>query len=158
VFSEGLGHGSEFVVTLPVRTSSTAQVDETPPTDATASVGRKILVADDNQDAANTLAMLLRLAGHEVRTAHGGEAALTIARTFEPDIALLDIGMPDLNGYEVAKRLRRTDRGKDLKLIALTGWGQDEDKRRAREAGFDHHLTKPVDPQRLDALLAARQT
>jgi DNA-binding response OmpR family regulator len=102
--------------------------------------------------------MLLRLAGHEVRTAHGGEAALTLASTFAPEIALLDIGMPDLNGYEVAKRLRRTDCGADLRLIALTGWGQDEDKRRARDAGFDHHLTKPVDPQQLDALLAPRRT
>jgi DNA-binding response OmpR family regulator len=118
-------------------------------------VCRKILVADDNEDAANTLAMLLRLAGHDVRTAHGGEAALAIARTFEPEVALVDIGMPDLNGYEVAKRLRRTDGGKDLRLIALTGWGQDEDKRRALDAGFDHHLTKPVDPRRLGALLAA---
>jgi CheY-like chemotaxis protein len=156
VFSEGPGRGSEFVVTLPVWSSTTAQPVEpaTPPNAATTTVGRKILVADDNQDAANTLAMLLRLAGHEVRTAHGGEAALSIARTFEPEIALLDIGMPDLNGYEVARRLRSTDRGKDLELIALTGWGQDEDKRRAQEAGFDHHLTKPVDPQRLDALLS----
>ena len=100
--------------------------------------------------------MLLRLAGHDVRTVHGGEAALTVASTFEPEIALLDIGMPDLNGYEVARRLRLTDCGKDLRLIALTGWGQDDDKRRARDAGFDHHLTKPVDPQRLDALLSRR--
>ena len=159
VFSEGPGRGSEFVVTLPVPPSSSAQpVDVAPSAEAgAADLSRKILVADDNQDAANTLAMLLRLAGHEVRTAHGGEAALAIAQTFEPEIALLDIGMPDLNGYEVAMRLRRSGRGKDLRLIALTGWGQDEDKRRAREAGFDHHLTKPVDPQRLEALLAARE-
>ena len=100
--------------------------------------------------------MLLRLAGHDVRTAHGGQAALTLASTFQPEFALLDIGMPDLDGYEVARQLRLTDSGKNVRLIALTGWGQDEDKRRAREAGFDHHLTKPVDPQRLDALLARR--
>ncbi len=111
-------------------------------------------MADDNQDAANTLALLLRLAGHDVRTAHGGQAALTLANEFQPEFALLDIGMPDLDGYEVARQLRLTDGGKKLRLIALTGWGQEEDKRRAREAGFDDHLTKPVDPRLLDALLA----
>jgi PAS domain S-box-containing protein len=156
VFSEGAGRGSEFVVTLPCRTS-----DATRPTDRAAAdespsaiVSHRILVADDNQDAANTLALMLRLAGHDVRTAHSGRAALTLAHEFEPDFVLLDIGMPDLDGYEVASRLRSTDRGKQLRLIALTGWGQDEDKRRARAAGFDHHLTKPVNPHRLDALLA----
>jgi PAS domain S-box-containing protein len=156
VFSDGLGHGSEFVVTIPCQTSSPRQPAALASTaEAMSTVAsRKILVADDNQDAANTLAMLLRLAGHEVRTAHGGEAALRLATTFQPEIALLDIGMPDLNGYEVARQLRRSDCGKDLRLIALTGWGQDEDKRRAHDAGFDYHLTKPVDPRRLDALLA----
>jgi PAS domain S-box-containing protein len=155
VFSDGIGRGSEFVVTLPCAAASAAQPTKVTPAPeaAGATIARKILVADDNQDAANTLAMLLRLAGHDVRTAHGGEAALTLADAFQPDVALLDIGMPDLNGYEVARQLRRTDCGKDLRLIALTGWGQDEDKRRARDAGFDHHLTKPVDPQILDALL-----
>jgi DNA-binding response OmpR family regulator len=104
-------------------------------------------------DAANTLAMLLRLVGHEVCTAHGGQAALALASTFRPEIALLDIGMPDLNGYEVARQLRQTAWGRAVRLIALTGWGQEEDKRRARAAGFDHHLTKPVDPQRLKAVI-----
>ena len=116
-------------------------------------IARRILIADDNEDAAKALAMLLRLAGHDVCTAHGGQAALDLASTFRPEIALLDIGMPDLNGYEVARQLRGTAQGKDLRLIALTGWGQEDDKRRARDAGFDHHLTKPVDPRRLDALL-----
>jgi signal transduction histidine kinase len=155
-FSDGAGHGSEFVVTIPCRVSSAPRPAELAPTAEApgTTASRKILVADDNQDAANTLAMLLRLAGHEVRTAHGGEAALTLASTFQPEIALLDIGMPDLNGYEVARQLRRSDCGKDLRLIALTGWGQDEDKRRAHDAGFDYHLTKPVDPLRLDALLS----
>jgi DNA-binding response OmpR family regulator len=97
---------------------------------------------------------LLRLAGHDVRTAHCGQAALTVANEFQPEFALLDIGMPDLNGYDVARELRRTEGGKDVRLIALTGWGQDEDKRRARDAGFDHHLTKPIDPHRLDELLS----
>ena len=120
-----------------------------------AAAARRILVADDNQDAANSLAMLLRLAGHEVHTAHGGQAALSLAGAVRPEFALLDIGMPDLDGYEVAKQIRAAPWGKDVKLIALTGWGQDEDKRRARAAGFDHHLTKPVDPESLEALLSA---
>ncbi|HEX6999521.1 MAG TPA: PAS domain-containing protein [Gammaproteobacteria bacterium] len=153
-FSEGPGLGSEFLVVLPCRSGAAAGADRREAGAASPmSIGRKILVADDNQDAAHTLAMLLRLSGHEVRTAHGGEAALALASTFRPDIALLDIGMPDLDGYEVAKQLRRTPWGRGLRLVAVTGWGQEEDKRRARAAGFDHHLTKPVDPQQLAALL-----
>ncbi len=154
VFSEGPGRGSEFVVTVPCRVSDARPAKRAPVEAVGTTICRRILVADDNQDAANTLAMLLRLAGHEVRTAHGGQAALTLAKEFQPEFALLDIGMPDLDGYEVAKQLRLTDGGKNVRLIALTGWGQEDDKRRAREAGFDDHLTKPVDPHRLDALLA----
>jgi CheY-like chemotaxis protein/anti-sigma regulatory factor (Ser/Thr protein kinase) len=156
VFSEGPGRGSEFTVTLPCRVRDAVQPPDPEPAAKASSttVCRKILVADDNQDAANTLALLLRLAGHDVRTAHGGQAALTLAHDFQPEFALLDIGMPDLDGYEVARQLRLTDSGKKVRLIALTGWAQDEDKRRAHEAGFDHHLTKPVDPHRLDTLLA----
>jgi PAS domain S-box-containing protein len=159
VFSEGPKLGSEFVVTLPCVPAKTHAAAPSDGADeaSSATISRKILVADDNQDAANTLALLLRLAGHDVRTAHGGEAALTLASEFQPEFALLDIGMPDLDGYEVAKRLRLTDCGKNVRLIALTGWGQEEDKRRARDAGFDHHLTKPVDPQRLGALLAPQE-
>ena len=156
VRSDGPGMGSEFVVTLPCRTSAAAlRVEPRPPEPKGTAAVRRILVADDNQDAANTLAMLLRLAGHEVHTAHGGQTALALASTVRPEIALLDIGMPDLDGYEVAKQLRAAPWGATVKLIALTGWGQEEDKRRAQAAGFDHHLTKPVDPDRLEALLAA---
>jgi CheY-like chemotaxis protein len=156
VFSEGPGCGSEFIVVLPCRVSDAAHTRQSAPRAEAPSTmrGRKILVADDNRDAANSLALLLRLAGHDVRVAHDGHAALALAHEFEPDCAVLDIGMPDLNGYEVARRLRLRDTGKKVRLIALTGWGQDEDKRRARDAGFDHHLTKPVDRERLDALLA----
>jgi PAS domain S-box-containing protein len=154
VFSEGAGRGSEFVVTLPCRVSDASQPAAPARPASEAPVCRKILVADDNQDAANTLSLLLRLAGHDVRTAHGGHLALKLASEFKPEFAFLDIGMPDLDGYEVARRLRLTDGGCDVRLIALTGLGQEEDKRRAHDAGFDHHLTKPVDPQRLDALLA----
>jgi PAS domain S-box-containing protein len=154
VFSEGAGRGSEFVVVLPCSVSSaTRPAESRAPAANETPVCRKILVADDNQDAANTLSLLLRLAGHDVRTAHGGQLALKLASEFKPEFAFLDIGMPDLDGYEVARRLRLIDGGRNVRLIALTGLGQEEDKRRAHDAGFDHHLTKPVDPRRLDALL-----
>jgi DNA-binding response OmpR family regulator len=112
-----------------------------------------VLIADDNRDAADSLGMLLGLAGHEVRIAHSGQTALSLAQVFRPDTALLDIGMPDLSGYEVARQLRREPWGAGIRLIALTGWGQTDDRRRAHEAGFDHHLTKPIDPDALAALI-----
>jgi CheY-like chemotaxis protein len=115
---------------------------------------RRILVADDNKDAADTLALLLELYGHEVRVAHGGHAALALAQSFRPHIALLDIAMPDLDGHEVARKLRQDASCPDLVLIALTAYGQDEDKERAHEAGFHQHLTKPVDPGKLAVLIA----
>lgn len=99
--------------------------------------------------------MLLELAGHEVRVAHLGRAALSLAQEFRPDTALLDIGMPDLSGYEVAQELRREPWATRIQLIALTGWGQEDDRRRALEAGFDHHLIKPIDPDRLEGLIAS---
>jgi PAS domain S-box-containing protein len=156
-FSDGPGRGSEFVVTLPCHAPGATQPGAAPaaPEPRGATIPRKILVADDNQDAANTLAMLMRLAGHEVCTAHSGKAALTLASQFHPEVALLDIGMPDLDGYEVAKRIRETDWGRNVRLIALTGWGQEDDKRRARAAGFDYHLTKPANPRDLDELLSS---
>jgi PAS domain S-box-containing protein len=158
-FSEGPGRGSEFVVTIPFddRSASPKRTDAMVAAMDGGLMGRKILVADDNQDAADTLAMLLQSTGHEVRTAHGGHSALMLADSFHPDIALLDVGMPDLNGHEVASQLRQTVWGKGMRLIAITGWGQEEDKRRALAAGFDHHLTKPVDFQRLEALIERGQ-
>jgi CheY-like chemotaxis protein len=110
-------------------------------------------VADDNQDAADTLAMILELAGHEVRVAHDGRAAFALAAEFRPEFALLDLGMPELSGYELARALRREPWGRDMQLIALTGWGQDGDRRRAEAAGFDRHITKPVDPGVIEGLL-----
>jgi PAS domain S-box-containing protein len=154
--SEGPGRGSEFTLTLPVlETGERASAGAASRAEEAQRSGRgaRILVADDNQDAAESLAMLLRLSGHEVRVATSGRAALTLAADFRPAAALLDIGMPELNGYEVARALRAEPWGKAMRLIALTGWGQDEDKRRAREAGFDHHLTKPVGFEHLEALL-----
>jgi CheY-like chemotaxis protein len=151
--SGGLGHGSEFVVTLPVVVAATAggtaREDATP-----AGPPRRILVADDNRDAVESLRMILELEGHDVRIAFDGEAAVHCAETFVPDVALLDIGMPKATGYEVARHIRAHPWGKGIYLVALTGWGQEDDKRRAREAGFDAHLVKPVAPDALDRLLA----
>ncbi len=152
--SAGLGHGSEFIVHLPLTarppaTSSTVTDPEQAP-----STRRRILVADDNRDAAESLAMLLEMAGHEVRVANLGRAALSLAQVFRPDTALLDIGMPDMSGYEVAQCLRGEPWAANILLIALTGWGQDSDRRRALEAGFDHHLIKPIDPDQLAGLIA----
>jgi len=151
--SGGLGHGSEFVVCLPLvapqpATSSVVAVQGPPP------VRRRVLIADDNRDAAEGLAMLLELEGHEVRLAHLGQAALSLAQMFRPETAVLDIGMPDLSGYEVAQALRREPWAAGIQLIALTGWGQDHDRRLALEAGFDHHLVKPADPDELAGLIA----
>lgn len=153
--SPGLGQGSEFIVRLPVSAhpfSSTRVADPAP----VSRERRRILIADDNRDAAESLSLLLELSGHEVRVAHLGQAALSLAQTFRPDVALLDIGMPDLSGYEVARALRQEPWATDLQLIALTGWGQDDDRRCALEAGFDHHLTKPIDPDQLESLIARR--
>ena len=157
VHSEGPGRGSTFTVRLPgARAEAAAAGARTLPVGASAATPRRrILIVDDNRDAADTLAALVELDGHEVRTAHDGLQALALGASFEPDCMLLDIGMPGLNGYEVAQRLRQTDWGGGLTLIATTGWGQREDRERALALGFDHHLTKPIDPHTLQALLNA---
>jgi DNA-binding response OmpR family regulator len=113
---------------------------------------RRVLVVDDNEDAADSLAMLLSVRGDAVRTAYDGEQALEAEHDFRPGIVLLDIGLPKLSGYEVARRIR-AERGSDVLIVAITGWGQAEDRDRARDAGFDHHFTKPVDFDRLIALI-----
>jgi CheY-like chemotaxis protein len=118
-------------------------------------VGCRILVADDNSDAAESLAIMLRMGGNEVRTCRDGVEAVSLAGSYRPEVVLLDIGMPRMNGYDAARSIRREPWGKDMMLVALTGWGQDEDKRRALEAGFDHHLTKPVDADALEKLVAS---
>jgi PAS domain S-box-containing protein len=153
--SEGYGRGSEFIIHLPV---APAPAPEERPAGGDAPArppaGRRILVADDNVDAADSLAALLRLMGHEVRTAHDGLAAVEAAAALRPDLILLDIGMPKLNGYDTCRRLREQGWIRRPVIVALTGWGQDEDKRRSQEAGFDRHLVKPVEPAALDQLLA----
>jgi signal transduction histidine kinase len=151
--SEGPGKGTEFVVRLPLRLPPVA--DGVPPTAAVGAAGprRRILVVDDNVDAAEALGELLRDYGHEVATAHDGPQAIDNARLHRPEIVLLDISMPEMDGYEVAKRIRGELGLGDAVLIALTGYGEDRHRRLAREAGFDQHVTKPVDTSKLEELL-----
>jgi PAS domain S-box-containing protein len=155
--SEGLGRGSEFIIRLP-----TGAIDSPAPPminiAAPAGVGRRILLADDNHDAATTLAMILEMGGHIVRVVHDGRAALAVAQTFRPDTVLLDIGMPLLSGYEVAQALRLEPWGAGILLIATTGWGQESDRQRAVEAGFNFHLTKPIDADALMTQLSKKET
>ena len=153
VESDGLGRGSEFILRLPLGATVSSRIETTPGI-ADTTKRRRVLVVDDNKDAADSLALLLELAGHEVRVAHSGRAALSLAQLFRPDTSLLDIGMPDLSGYEVARELRREPWGRQMRLIALTGWGQEADRQRAQEAGFDEHLTKPIDPEALTISIA----
>jgi CheY-like chemotaxis protein len=119
--------------------------------------GQRILVVDDNEDAALSLATLLRHQGHEVQLAHSGPTALEVAKGFEPEVVLLDIGLPGMDGHEVARRLREQDAERQTTLIAMTGYGQEEDRRRSCAAGFDCHLVKPVDPQELFRLLVSSE-
>ena len=152
-FSAGLGQGSEFVVALPLLFEVVAE--QSPPLDAAGigqGSGKRILVVDDNNDAADAISMLLVSNGHQVRTVYEALPAIEAVREFEPQVILLDIGLPGMNGYELARELRKVR--PDALIIALTGYGQDKDRRQAKEAGFDHHLTKPVDINSLNALLA----
>ena len=155
--SEGPGRGSEFVVRsavgLPAGPPRDGEEEEKRPLHA-CPPARRILVVDDNVDSAESLGTMLKLMGNEVRIAHDGPSALEAAEAFLPDIVLLDIGMPGMDGYEVARRLRRTPALKHALLVAQTGWGQEEDRRRSEQAGFDHHLVKPVDLAVLASLLA----
>jgi PAS domain S-box-containing protein len=152
--SDGPGRGSEFIVRLPVAVPAfeVSQV-EVSADDPAADAGLKILVVDDSRDAADTCATVLELSGHEVQTAYNGRRALELARTFRPHALLLDIGLPDVNGYELARTIRAAPWAGGMVLIAVTGWGQGEDRRRALEAGFDHHLTKPIAAETLESLL-----
>jgi PAS domain S-box-containing protein len=156
--SEGIGHGSEFVVVLPVRARQALPAAGLPVPAGRELRRRRVLVADDNRDGADTLELVLAGLGHEVSKAYDGEQALALAMAKQPEVAVLDIGMPGKNGYEVCRAIRATDWGREATLIALTGWGQEGDRQRASEVGFDHHLVKPVDPRALAELVAqARQ-
>jgi PAS domain S-box-containing protein len=154
VQSAGVGRGSEFVVRLPLA-RGTPRGEAAPNGQVNNDQGkRRILIVDDNRDATASLAMLLELQGHDTRTAHDGLEALDVAAAFLPEVVLLDIGMPKLNGYDAARRIRQEPWGREMVLVACTGWGQEEDRRRSLEAGFNTHLTKPVDPAALGKLLA----
>ncbi|WP_422927577.1 response regulator [Singulisphaera sp. PoT] len=154
--SAGEDQGSEFIIRLPALPLMHASVeaDVNAPEDASLSTPRRILIVDDNPDVANSLARLLRMRSHEVRTAEHGEAALSELVNFQPQTILLDIGLPGMDGYEVAQAIRKLPTGESVVLVALTGYGQDEDRRRSQEAGFDHHLVKPVELASLLSLIS----
>ncbi|HEX7283581.1 MAG TPA: ATP-binding protein, partial [Vicinamibacterales bacterium] len=153
--SEGAGRGSEFVVRIPAIEPRQPAVNATAAAASVSNHKRRILVVDDNTDAAESLAALLSISGHETRLAHDGLQAVEEAREFKPDVVFLDIGMPSIDGHETARRIRQEPWGRDMVLVALTGWGQLEDRRRSKEAGFNHHLVKPADPNVVAKLIAS---
>ncbi|HEU0204722.1 MAG TPA: PAS domain S-box protein [Burkholderiaceae bacterium] len=156
--SEGAGKGAEFVVHLPlarVQASAEPGVAAAAEAQPAEEAKRRLLVVDDLKDSADSLAMLLTLMGHDVHAVYGGEEAVAAAARVQPEVILLDIGMPNVNGYQVCRQIREQPWGKDMTIVALTGWGQEDDRRRTQAAGFDHHLVKPVDPGALTELLAS---
>jgi CheY-like chemotaxis protein len=153
--SAGAGRGSEFVVRLPLVLTPAVVEDEPDEPPAQALTRRRILVVDDNRDAADTLGMVLRGMGAEVRVAYDGSQGLQAFSAWFPAVMLLDIGMPGMDGHEVARRVRQLPGGAEVKLVALTGWGNAEDVRRTREAGFDHHIVKPAEVGALQVLLGS---
>jgi signal transduction histidine kinase/ActR/RegA family two-component response regulator len=155
-FSNGTGLGSEFVVRLPLAADQpVSEVRASVEEHKSPTPVRKVLVVDDNRDAAESLTMLLELVGHQPRSLHDGLAAVEAVEEFQPDVVLLDLGLPGLNGYETARRIRGNPWGASVVIVAVTGWGQEEDRRRSREAGFDAHLLKPIDLRALEDLLAS---
>jgi CheY-like chemotaxis protein len=155
--SDGPGQGSEFVIRLPALPPDPRGEGTRPDGEEARPAGppRRVLIVDDNPDAAESAALLLGMLGHEVETAGDGPSALEAVRTFRPEVVLLDIGLPGMSGYDVARALRARPENRALSLVAVTGYGQDEDRRRSAEAGFDRHLVKPVDPTALARLLAS---
>jgi CheY-like chemotaxis protein len=158
--SDGPGRGSVFTVRLPLLRAEELTMTVAPARDPEAAPAAesmlRILVVDDNQDSAVSMTMLLELQGHEVHVAHAGQTALRVANDHRPDVILLDIGMPGMNGYEVARQLRSQEAFADTLLIAITGYGRQSDVEQTESAGFDHHLVKPVDYEKLQAVLATR--
>src|SRR5262249_1944243 len=157
--SQGQGKGSEFVVRLPLAPDKrvAAEAERSPPVPPAAPLaGRRILVVDDNSDAANSLSTLLKLMGNQVQTAYDGPGALKIAAEQKPEVILVDISMPVMNGYEVVQRLRQIPDLEKSLVVALTGYGAESDVRRSRESGFDAHLLKPVDIERLQSIVNQR--
>ena len=155
--SEGPGKGSEFIVRLPLGENARSETVRDSMRHFGQLSSKRVLVVDDNRDAANSLGKLLNLAGAEARAVYNGFAALELLPTYQPGVLLVDIGMPEMDGYELARRVRRLPDCGDLTLIALTGWGQAEDRKRSQAAGFDFHLTKPADFETLQRLLDSLQ-
>jgi CheY-like chemotaxis protein len=153
--SDGVGQGSTFVVRLPLAAPLESQQGRSVGESNDVAGGVRVLIVDDNVDAAESLSMLLQINGSDTLLAHSGRAALEHAVSFAPDLVLLDIGLPDLSGYDVAEKLRADARTSSAMLVALTGWGSDEYRKRASEVGFDQHLVKPVDMDQLNAVLEA---
>ena len=152
--SAGLGQGSELVMRLPVMVETPEAQPPITVREPAPATSHRILVVDDNWDSATSLAMLLKLAGNETHTAYDGLEAVEAATTFRPDVVLLDLGLPKLSGYEVARKIREQPWGKEMVLVAVTGWGQDEDRQKSKAAGFDGHVLKPVEQAALTRLLA----
>jgi len=158
-FSPGHGGGCEFLVRLPLAPVQGAAAGDKPPAvQRPVARMKRVLVVDDNLDAADSLGMLLQFLGAEVAVVHDGPAALASMRTFRPEVVLLDLGMPGMNGIEVARLMREDPELAGITLVALTGWGQREDRRRTHEAGFDHHLVKPADLDSLQSILGVTET
>ena len=147
------GKGSRFAVRIPFVEPVERDKAADNPIPATDPHYYRLLVVDDNEDAAESLAILLRVQGHDVMTAHDGPSALRVADLFRPALVFMDIGMPSMDGYEVARRIRATPELAGTVLVALTGWGQQEDRRRSIDSGFDHHVVKPVDPLTLTQIV-----
>lgn len=159
VQSEGMGRGTQFTLRLPLAGNGHSVSPVLPvvptPSNLPRTTARRVLVVDDNVDAATSLATVLELIGYQVWVVHDGLAAVAATEEFRPDVVLMDIGMPKLNGYDACRRIREQPWGRDAVLVAVTGWGQDEDRRRTTEAGFDHHLTKPVSSESVTDILTA---
>ena len=153
--SDGPGLGSSFSISLPL-SEARAELPALPPTPS-ARIRHRVVIIDDNSDAATTLSMLIEELGGSTRTANDAFSGLLAVQEFRPDIVFLDVGMPGMNGYEVCRRIRRTASQRPMLIVAVTGWGQEQDKQRALDAGFDYHLTKPVDPAALTDLLISHQ-
>jgi CheY-like chemotaxis protein len=151
--SEGKDKGSEFIVRLPLRQTQTGEKIQQPEETTSAKPGVRVLVVDDNHDAAQVLCMLLQSNGVNVEAVDSGPAAIAAIPDYRPNVILMDIGMPGMDGNEVARRIRQQPEFNDIKLIALTGWGQEKDRQRSKESGFDHHLTKPVNFRSLTDLI-----
>jgi CheY-like chemotaxis protein len=151
--SEGVGKGSEFLVRIPLVEQFAPVHHDNPISQQSVVPSHRILVVDDNHDAGDTIGMILEMLGAEVHIVRDGPAALSALNSYRPETVLLDIGLPGMDGYEVARRARQLPEGRELTLVAVTGWGQAEDRRRSKEAGMDHHLVKPVDIAALEKLL-----